>query len=366
MSRVKALQVAQTCVLSTRWRHLWCAVSCLDVDEQEFGTHNNFEDFTTSLLGSHDIAFLDAFRLHATNLGSYQRRHLTHRWVRRAMGLDDTRPCRLRRLHLSGLNLNMEDIASHVSSRCPALEDLELENCNYYITCNINIASSSLKKLVVDSVSFGHDDNTFALVIDTPALVSLCLDGEFEHIVDYREPHSMPSLVDASIHLPVIEDMKPWYHYAEFLTPTMLELNIIGALSNVTSLQLSQFVVMLRLYPDCEDLPVYNFKNLRTLFLDECHISDDFLGLQQYLRNSHNLQKLTFCCCKVSNFGPREELIQRRHSYFEDLADFKCENLRLSEIIYQDGEDDVHLLVKFLEGMRKNLSNNKIELTKVD
>ena len=59
-------------------------------------------------------------------------------------------------------------------------------------------------------------------------------------------------------------------------------------------------------------------------------------------------------------------MIQCRHSYFEDLADFKCENLRLSEIVYQDGEDDVHLLVKFLEGMRKNLSNNKIELTKVD
>lgn len=118
------------------------------------------------------------------------------------------------------------------------------------------------------------------------------------------------------------------------------------------------------MYRDCEDLPVYNFKNLRTLFLDECHISDDFLGLQQYLRNSHNLQKLTLCCCKVSNFGPREELIERRNSYFEDLADFKCENLRLSEIIYQDGDDDVHLLVKFLVGMRRNLSNNKIELTK--
>ncbi|XBH97908.1 hypothetical protein VPH35_127513 [Triticum aestivum] len=330
MSRLKALQVAQTCVLSTRWRHLWRAVSCLDVDEQEFGTHNNFEDFTTILLGSHAIA-------------PYV---LTHRWVRRAMGLDDTRPCRLRRLHLSGLNLNLEDIASH---------DLELENCNYYITCNINIASSSLKTLVVDSVSFGRDDHAFALIIEAPALVSLCLDGD------------MPSLVDASIHLPVIEDIKVKfsYHYAEFLTPTMLELNIIEALSNVTSLELSQFVVMLRLYPDCEDLPVYNFKNLRTLFLDECHISDDFLGLQQYLRNSHNLQKLTFCCCKVSNFGPREELIERRHSYFEDLADFKCENLRLREIVYQDGDDDVHLLVKLLEGMRKNLSNNKIELTKV-
>lgn len=147
-----------------------------------------------------------------------------------------------------------EDIASHVSSRCPALEDLVLENCNYYLTCNIRI-TSSLKKLVVDGESFGHDDLTFALIIDAPALVSLCLDGEFEHIVDYREPHSLPSLVDASIHLHMIKYNELFYHRAEFYTPTVHELNIIGALSNVTSLQLSQFVVMV--YCSCSWHPLF-------------------------------------------------------------------------------------------------------------
>jgi hypothetical protein len=38
MSLLKAWQAVQTCVLSTRWRHLWHSVSCLDVDHDEFRT----------------------------------------------------------------------------------------------------------------------------------------------------------------------------------------------------------------------------------------------------------------------------------------------------------------------------------------
>lgn len=41
------------------------------------------------------------------------------------------------------------------------------------------------------------------------------------------------------------------------------------------------------------------FKNLKTLSLAECDISDDFLTLKHFLRNSPNLEKLTLRCCKV-------------------------------------------------------------------
>jgi hypothetical protein len=40
MSFMKARQVVQTCVLSKRWRHLWCSVPCLNVDVDEFKTKN--------------------------------------------------------------------------------------------------------------------------------------------------------------------------------------------------------------------------------------------------------------------------------------------------------------------------------------
>jgi hypothetical protein len=92
MSFMKARQAVQTCVLSTRWRHLWRSVPCLDIDFDEFkktavasygksGSYNiphgdgdrdrdrdrdweDFEDFAVNLMHRRNIAQLDSFRLH--------------------------------------------------------------------------------------------------------------------------------------------------------------------------------------------------------------------------------------------------------------------------------------------------------------
>ncbi|XP_039818607.1 MEIOTIC F-BOX protein MOF-like [Panicum virgatum] len=169
MSHMKARQVVQTCVLARRWRNLWRSMPCLDVDQDEFTTAGvsvvysdhegweRFEDFMDTLLcpGNVSIALLDTLRLHASSMGEDRR---ASRWIRRGIkyphagqepGLQRGAPScsswRLRRLHLSNLYLcNL--LAEHVRSRCPSLEDLELESC----TCEFPaIASRSLKNLVL-------------------------------------------------------------------------------------------------------------------------------------------------------------------------------------------------------------------------
>ncbi|XBH95130.1 hypothetical protein VPH35_085755 [Triticum aestivum] len=283
--------------------------------------------FSSNLLRNHDIALLEDFRLHASRTSNH--------WVSHAIGQGEAWPCWLKRLHLfSVLNLKLTDLGSLISFRCHALEDLQLRNCNFLLTRNAKIVSSSLKNLaVVDVYYMVHDDEIFF----APPLVSLRLDGELKHIVDMTEPHTVLSLVDASIHLPRVE--RRVNH----------QLGIVGALSNVTTLRLSHFALLY--YVTREDLPIFKFENLRSLFLNECHIIDDFLRLQQYLHNSRNLKKLTLRCCKKSS---------------DDLVDLNYENLQLSEIIYRYGDTSVDLLVKFSVGMRRNLPNNKIELTKID
>ncbi|KAM0828431.1 hypothetical protein ACQ4PT_067561 [Festuca glaucescens] len=38
LSRLGSRQAVQTCVLSQRWSHLWCAVTCIDIDSADFST----------------------------------------------------------------------------------------------------------------------------------------------------------------------------------------------------------------------------------------------------------------------------------------------------------------------------------------
>ncbi|GJN27556.1 hypothetical protein PR202_gb15586 [Eleusine coracana subsp. coracana] len=92
MSFMKARQVVQTCVLSTRWTNLWRSVLCLDVDEEEFRNQGRdytmdeelekFEDFTDHLLIPNNISIfsLDMFRLHVTD--RYRSGKQSAKWIR--------------------------------------------------------------------------------------------------------------------------------------------------------------------------------------------------------------------------------------------------------------------------------------------
>ncbi|KAL6653959.1 hypothetical protein ACP70R_007424 [Stipagrostis hirtigluma subsp. patula] len=410
MSFLKARQVVQTCVLSTRWRNLWRTVPCLDVDLDEFKqavkplpeysdpVHRfiddsdsedeyedgeqweDFEDFAVNLMLRRNISVLDSFRLSVrSSMVPYFGNRRAGTWVRRAMKYCGPDPSiqreglsssswRLKRLHLCNVVLDTH-FADHVSSACHSLEDLELKDC----TCLVNsinsrslkrlvlkdciwrqlsdITSSTLKSLVIDS---GSNTRGFLLVITTPdvAYLRLTVGSGFGAGISIN---GMPFLAKASITL--------CGGRASALCRDQFKL--LCSLSNVTSLELSSFETMVM--PD-DSTAFGEFKNLRNLVLDACDLSDDFQTLGLFLQNSPNLEKLTLRCCNVLNDSKNKKGTPKSNkassSQCRSLVDVQCKNLKNTEIIYED--DDIRQLVELLLRISGNLPKNNIKLTKVD
>jgi len=265
MSFMKARQVVQTCVLSTRWKHLWRSVPCLDIDQDEFKTDEGsdhdwekFEDFTDHLLIPNDISIglLDTFRLHVSAM--YKGPQAT-RWIRHGIkystqeagiqrrGLGSS-SWRLKRLDLSNVHLN-DSFTEHVSSGCQNLEYLELKSC----TCTFHeITSHSLKNLILKhcrcyelsaitspklkSLIIDIWGNT-RLVVTAPAVAYLLLDVEARVLNDSGlSLEEMPSLGKVSIHLR--------RNNYDVENVSQEQLKLLCSVSNVMSLVLSGFATM--------------------------------------------------------------------------------------------------------------------------
>lgn len=254
MSFLKARQAVQTCVLGTRWRHLWRAVPCLDVDQDEFravpkpannnihhpaaadvdnsdiefdpddddddddmdggnddddNEWDNFEDFADSLMHHCNIGMLDSLRLHVSKdrAPSFANRQAGG-WIRRAMkystpdppsrqleglGLRPANSWRLKRLYLCNVALDCR-FTMHVSSVCQSLEDLELVDC----VCAIHaINSNSLKSLVLKNCNWNYLSE-----IASPTLKSLVIAGgsnSYDCVLVIRAPAIAHLCLDVSL-----------------------------------------------------------------------------------------------------------------------------------------------------------------------
>jgi hypothetical protein len=267
MSFLKARQVVQTCVLSTRWRHLWRSVPCLDIDQDEFKAaglnritekeRDDFEDFTDHLLipNNISIALVDTLRLHVS--GEYYRRRASARWIRHGIKYSAQNPgimhkesnlafWRLKKLHLCGVYLD-GSFMKHVGSGCPYLEVLELKDCpctfkevtshtlkNLILeNCKCNglsgITSPTLKSLTIIDGYY----NRITLVVKAPAVAYLLLDVYAYFVKCYVSFDEMSSLAKASIYL-----------RDSVGSGLSKDFKLLCSVSNVTTLVLSGFRTM--------------------------------------------------------------------------------------------------------------------------
>ncbi|KAJ1276253.1 hypothetical protein BS78_05G200600 [Paspalum vaginatum] len=277
-----------------------------------------FEDFAVRLMLRCNMAMLDSFRMHITpgRAPAFGERQAGG-WLRRAMKFSTPDPPREQRLgqrssnswHLKRLylcNVVLDNcFGRHVSSVCPSLQDLELDGC----TCDIHsITSDSLKSLVLRKCGWrkiseiacptlktlvidgGWNSYTCLLVISAPSVAYLRLnvynDLSFHGGISVNE---MPSIVNASVDLQFQRNnvFKSKFH-GDLL-------KLLRSVSNATSLELSgAWIKVLGKEPSFQE-----FKNLRSLLLGECDLSDRTLGF--FLHSSPNLGKLIWRHCKYSN-----------------------------------------------------------------
>ncbi|CAN6248730.1 unnamed protein product [Urochloa humidicola] len=332
---------------------------------------------------------------------------------------------RLKMLHLSNLRDLDESFAGHVRSRCPSLEELELRDCmcrfqaiasgslrHLALRCCVGkgfygIASPTLKSLVVDQ---GANDITSAFFVAAPALACLSLDVSPYNFPGGVTLDEMPALARASIRLrqrgTLVENKNLRDHlfkalrrvsnvasleisafdvaveageestaFLEFNNLRILELNQCGPcddlrvsghiLRNSPNLQkLTLHLSPCLKLPVGEPLPYPEFKNMRALTLHNYDPIDDFQTLGRFLRSSPMLEKLTLHCSKSNDTTKKKRGASKTKNVVQEPMDVRCENLKLTEIIYRD--DDVRHLVEFLLRFAGNLPKNSIRFTKVD
>lgn len=374
LSFTTARQAVQTCALSTRWRHIWQSLRCVNVEVGEFTSKEGFMKLMDNLLLCRDGISLDSFRLRNTKGSVFVNHPTAGTWVChvlncnvRVLGinqdhhlfnLDDelyftwSDRTVLRELfnldhssftsaHLKILNLycvyGSADFIEKLFSGCPALEDLAIIKCHVMA---FKFFSRTLKNLIIESLSpaYGYniEDYEFEeLVIDIPSLVSLYLKD-----IPYFAPHlvNVSSVVKASICL----------HNSD-----IEHCNILNALSNVTDLTLESPPCQMAMDALQRDMwKCHAFNKLKVLSVDERCISllstrdGTEFGLIQLLRCSPNIEKLNVHLTSLANFSLDEEMVDPE-AYKADKL-FNCKHLKEVKITCWEHDGSVDCVVRVI------------------
>ncbi|CAI9292405.1 unnamed protein product [Lactuca saligna] len=305
LSRLQGTEeVVRTSILSTRWRHLWIPIPCVDIDDfrgmnllQRFDK-TKFREFVFWVLANKSVD-LDSFRL---SYVFYYNKSTLGQWIHIAVmknvkKLDLVLSPRSKsevvkvphclvtcssleelRLSLSGCHLSVPNITTGFSAlkvlvlkkvdlfddfsvkyffeSCPLLEELWLIDCFIHELYTLRISCPNLKSLTIVNKAgvsyevFKKNKGMFdTLKISCPKLVSLMLSGYVAG--EFIFETSMPSLKEVFIHPEELtEDERP------------LVDGFVG-ISHVELLCITLYCVSMCYFPP-NDVPV-SLPNLKTL-----------------------------------------------------------------------------------------------------
>ncbi|KAK1680567.1 hypothetical protein QYE76_041415 [Lolium multiflorum] len=227
LSRLKARQVVQTCLLSRRWRHLWLDAPYLDIDSHDFpisyanwswrcpkfermqeAQYRKFHDFVDNLLLQHSTRPLHTLRLRIDK-DYHKDDSCMPMWIRRGLdcapavlvihhGASITLPPsepgtrHLKKLCLDQVSLRF-DLGQQITTGLPVLEDLSFRNSD--LSNLSRIMSGTLKILTIDCCR----KTGTTLAISAPRLTSLHFTILFYNHASFILAEKAPYLVEASI-----------------------------------------------------------------------------------------------------------------------------------------------------------------------